>query len=93
MNKKVNKLLMIGTILVVIILIFFAIMIVKTVNESKLSDKEITTFNNKFIQYEGNINGEQENDTTKVYSKIVNSYRYKIYREYNNNGLVNKVII
>ena len=40
-----------------------------------------------------NLNGEQENDTTKVSSKIVNSHRYKIYYEYNNDGCVNKVII
>ena len=66
MKKGTNKLLIIGIILVVIILIFFAIMIVKTINESKLSDEEITTFNSKFIQYEGNINGAQLNDLLNV---------------------------
>ena len=66
MRQGTNKLFIIVIILVVILLIFFGIMIVKSINESKLSDEEITTFNNKFIQYEGNLNGAQLKDLLNV---------------------------
>ena len=59
MKKGINKLFVISIIIVVILLIFFVVMIVKTINKNKLSDEEITTFNEKFLSYEGNLNGEQ----------------------------------
>ena len=62
MKKGINKLFVISIIIVVILLIFFVVMIVKTINKNKLSDEEITTFNEKFLSYEGNLNGEQLKD-------------------------------
>ena len=53
-------------------------------NEENIEANRIVTLN---------LNGEQENDTTKVFSKIVNSHRYKIHYEYNNDGCVNRAVI
>ena len=85
----------------------------------KYYDSALTSFNSRFIQYEGdkvtgaqvkaliqqirasnanpenedrkinlNLNGKQENDMTKIGTKIINNRRYKVSFEYNERGLV-----
>ena len=93
-------------------------------NDTECGDLMKATFNQKFLQYEGekvngakvralinliksnnenpeiegskitlNLNGENENDMPEASSKIIDTRRYKVYCEYNNDGYIKEIKI